>query len=102
MSTFEVRGSMFEVDGRRTVPRVWLATSDLGPQTSNCGRAGRWFTGLCLGLTSSLLAAGLAVALPQDKPSLPGPLGYVSDHAGVLEAEWKARIRSVCQDLERK
>jgi uncharacterized protein len=33
---------------------------------------------------------------------LPNPLGYVSDHAGVLDAEWKARIRSVCQDLERK
>jgi|CXWL01.1.fsa_nt_gi uncharacterized protein len=33
---------------------------------------------------------------------LPEPLGYVSDHAGVLSAEWKARIRSVCQDLERK
>jgi uncharacterized protein len=33
---------------------------------------------------------------------LPDPLGYVSDHAGVLEAEWKARIRSVCEDLERK
>lgn len=33
---------------------------------------------------------------------LPGPLGYVSDHAGVVEADWKARVRSVCQDLERK
>lgn len=29
-------------------------------------------------------------------------MGYVSDHAGVLDAEWKERIRSVCQDLERK
>jgi len=28
--------------------------------------------------------------------------GYVSDHAGVIEAEWRERIRSVCQDLERK
>lgn len=44
----------------------------------------------------------LAVALPTEKPSLPGPLGYVSDHAGVLDGEWRARIRSVCQDLERK
>ncbi len=33
---------------------------------------------------------------------LPKPLGYVSDHAGVLNEEWKARIRSVCKDLERK
>lgn len=33
---------------------------------------------------------------------LPGPLGYVSDHAGVVEADWKERVRSVCQDLERK
>ena len=30
------------------------------------------------------------------------PQGYVSDHAGVIEADWRARIRSVCQDLERK
>ncbi len=35
-------------------------------------------------------------------PKLPEPLGYVSDHAKVLDAEWKARIRSVCEDLERK
>jgi len=39
---------------------------------------------------------------PKAHPPLPGPLGYVSDHAQVLDAEWKARIRSVCQDLERK
>lgn len=39
---------------------------------------------------------------PKERPQLPGPLGYVSDHAGVLDDEWKARIRSVCQDLERK
>ena len=23
-----------------------------------------------------------------------------SDHAGVIDAEWRARIRSVCQDLD--
>lgn len=34
--------------------------------------------------------------------TLPNPLGYVSDHAGILDPVWKARIRSVCQDLERK
>jgi uncharacterized protein len=29
-------------------------------------------------------------------------MGYVSDHAGVIAPAWKERIRSVCQDLERK
>lgn len=33
---------------------------------------------------------------------MPGPIGYVSDHAGVIDPTWKERIRSVCQDLERK
>jgi uncharacterized protein len=88
-----------------------------------------WALALTVGL---LLSPQLAESLPQDKPSippahpsraetrplpippahpdraetrsfpLPNPLGYVSDHARVLDAEWKARIRSVCQDLERK
>jgi uncharacterized protein len=49
-----------------------------------------------------VLAPELANGLPQGKPPLPEPLGYVSDHAGVIEADWKARVRSVCQDLERK
>lgn len=48
------------------------------------------------------LVPDLAMGLPQDKLPLPDPLGYVSDHAGVLEADWRARVRSVCQDLERK
>lgn len=39
---------------------------------------------------------------PKARPPLPGPMGYVSDHAQVIDAEWKQRIRSVCQDLERK
>jgi uncharacterized protein len=39
---------------------------------------------------------------PKNRPQLPGPMGYVSDHAQVVDAEWKERIRSVCQDLERK
>jgi len=51
---------------------------------------------------SLVLAPGLANGLPQGKPQLPEPLGYVSDHAGVVEIDWKARVRSVCQDLERK
>ena len=39
---------------------------------------------------------------PKERPKLPSPMGYVSDHAQVLDEDWKARIRSVCQDLERK
>lgn len=63
------------------------------------GRLG--FGVLCL---AALLAAPGPVLAQgeQEKPPLPGPLGYVSDHAGVLDADWRARIRSVCQDLERK
>lgn len=51
-----------------------------------------------------LLPIGNVMAVPYDRPKipLPGPRGYVSDHAQVLDAEWKERIRSVCQDLERK
>jgi uncharacterized protein len=49
-----------------------------------------------------LLAQGSLYERPKERPQIPGPLGYVSDHAGVLDAEWKERIRSVCQDLERK
>nr|MBI3611918.1 TPM domain-containing protein [Nitrospirota bacterium] len=47
-------------------------------------------------------SAGPALALPGEKTPLPEPLGYVTDHAGVVGVEWKANIRSVCQDLERK
>ena len=49
-----------------------------------------------------LLLPQHAEALPREQVKLPEPLGYVSDHAGVVEADWKAHIRSVCQDLERK
>ena len=51
-----------------------------------------------------LFVAGTAQAVPYDRPKiqLPEPRGYVSDHAQVVNAEWKERIRSVCQDLERK
>jgi len=47
---------------------------------------------------------GLAQAVPYDRPKikLPEPRGYVSDHAQVIDGDWKERIRSVCQDLERK
>ena len=54
---------------------------------------------LCL-----VLFEGLAQAVPYDRPKiqLPEPRGYVSDHAQVIDGDWKERIRSVCQDLERK
>jgi uncharacterized protein len=39
---------------------------------------------------------------PQERVPLPSPIGYVSDHAQVVEREWKDRIRSVCIDLEKK
>lgn len=51
-----------------------------------------------------LLADTFALAGPYERPKikLPDPMGYVSDHAKVLDDEWRARIRSVAQDLERK
>ncbi|MDC8447157.1 MAG: TPM domain-containing protein [Nitrospira sp.] len=39
---------------------------------------------------------------PKERVPLPNPIGYVSDHAQVVEQEWKDRIRSVCIDLEKK
>ena len=39
---------------------------------------------------------------PKERVPLPSPIGYVSDHAHVVEQEWKDRIRSVCIDLEKK
>ncbi|HEY5931768.1 MAG TPA: TPM domain-containing protein [Nitrospira sp.] len=39
---------------------------------------------------------------PKERVPLPSPIGYVSDHAQVVEGEWKERIRSVCIDLEKK
>lgn len=39
---------------------------------------------------------------PKERVPLPGPIGYISDHAQVVEGEWKERIRSVCIDLEKK
>lgn len=51
-----------------------------------------------------LLPDSFALAGPYERPKvkLPDPMGYVSDHAKVLEDDWRARIRSVAQDLERK
>ncbi len=50
------------------------------------------------------LFAGIAQAAPYERSKipLPGPQGYVSDHAQAIDGGWKERIRSVCQDLERK
>ena len=39
---------------------------------------------------------------PKERAPLPSPMGYVSDHAQVVEQAWKDRIRSVCIDLEKK
>ena len=46
----------------------------------------------------------MTTASPYERPTakLPDPMGYVSDHAKILEEDWRARIRSVAQDLERK
>ncbi len=46
----------------------------------------------------------MTVASPYQRPTvkLPDPMGYVSDHAKILDEDWRARIRSVAQDLERK
>ncbi|HMF86129.1 MAG TPA: TPM domain-containing protein, partial [Nitrospiraceae bacterium] len=54
---------------------------------------------LCL-----VFLAGIAQAVSYERPKiqLPGPQGYVSDHAQAIDGDWKERIRSVCQDLERK
>lgn len=54
---------------------------------------------LILALSSSP-HSGWATA--PDRSPVPQPLGYVTDQAGILDVDWKARIRSVCQDLERK
>ncbi len=57
-----------------------------------------------VGLLASVFTSSVLFASPYDRPKvkLPDPMGYVSDHAGVLDHDWKARIRSVAQDLERK
>lgn len=39
---------------------------------------------------------------PKERVPLPDPIGYVSDHAHVVEQVWRDRIRSVCIDLEKK
>lgn len=36
----------------------------------------------------------------EKKPDFPTPLGYVSDYADLIEADWQSRIRVVCKELE--
>ena len=81
-----------------TAQRVGLAARLCDFATNRrelCGLA----MALCLVLFHSV-----AEAVPYDRPKLqlPEPRGYVSDHAQAIEGDWKERIRSVCQDLERK
>ena len=54
---------------------------------------------LCFVFFTSLAQA---VSYERPKIQLPEPRGYVSDHAQAIDGDWKERIRSVCQDLERK
>jgi len=56
---------------------------------------------LIFGLALTWSAPSAWASSPDRRP-LPEPLGYVSDHAGVFDKDWKSRVRSVCQDLERK
>jgi uncharacterized protein len=67
-------------------------------------RQGIWAI-VSLGLIVVLSAADAPASLyerPKERVPLPNPMGYVSDHAQVVDGEWKERIRSVCIDLEKK
>ena len=59
-----------------------------------------------ISVAAGLWCALLLVVAPAGHAREPvpayNPQGYVSDHAGAIDAEWRERIRSVCQDLERK
>lgn len=65
----------------------------------------RWDSMAQLGVILLLSVADASASLyerPTERVSLPSPMGYVSDHAQVVNDEWKERIRSVCTDLEKK
>jgi uncharacterized protein len=65
----------------------------------------RWIGTSWLSLVLMLSAGAVQAALyerPKERVPLPSPIGYLSDHAQVVEKEWKDRIRSVCIDLEKK
>ena len=53
-------------------------------------------------LSSAAISQASLYDRPKERVPLPSPIGYVSDHAQVVEGEWKDRIRSVCTDLEKK
>lgn len=57
---------------------------------------------IAAGLWCMLLLLAFSTAQGREPVPSYDPQGYVSDHAGVIDAEWRSRIRSVCQDLERK
>ncbi|MGC4095503.1 MAG: TPM domain-containing protein [Nitrospira sp.] len=72
---------------------------------STCRRITRWMGIGWLSLLLMLWTAAVQASLyerPKERVPLPNPIGYVSDHAQVVEPEWKDRIRSVCIDLEKK
>jgi uncharacterized protein len=81
-----------------TAPRAGLAT-----RLSDFATNRRELCGLAMVLCF-VCFEGLAQAVSYDRPKikLPDPRGYVSDHAEAIDGDWKERIRSVCQDLERK
>lgn len=63
----------------------------------------RGFASLGLIVLLSIVDASASLyERPKERVPLPNPIGYVSDHAHVVEGEWKERIRSVCTDLEKK
>ncbi len=65
----------------------------------------QWLGTVWVGLAVLIWTAAAQAALydrPKERVPLPSPIGYVSDHAQVMEPEWKERIRSVCIDLEKK
>jgi len=53
-------------------------------------------------LLSAMEAPASLYERPKERVPLPNPMGYVSDHAHVVDDQWKERIRSVCIDLEKK
>ena len=65
-------------------------------------RSRRWLVGGVMLAWAAFGAASAPAAYGVTPAPLPEPLGYVSDHASVIDVDWKARIRSVAQDLERK
>ncbi|MDH5739041.1 MAG: TPM domain-containing protein [Nitrospira sp.] len=65
----------------------------------------QWIGPAWVGLIVLLSAVDASASLydrPKERVPLPNPMGYVSDHAQVVDGQWKARIRSVCTDLEKK